>query len=687
MTDAPAPSTPSDDGVEVEWQFDALDLRPVERWLAALPAPVPARDGAVGSQAMPGAAAAPTALAKPARRLIDHYLDTADWRIGRAGFVLRTRSRGRHEEATLKDTRPPQPGGLRRRLEVTEALPDGGLPALGGDGPVGRRLAAVAGRRPYHQVLEVRTRRRPYSLRVGDEEVAELALDDTVITTGSGQQPVRLLRVEVEVAPAWVPLLEPVVDELRTTCGLRPATLSKFEAGLLGLGLSVPGLPELGPTEVTPTSTLGDLAFAVVRTQLGVLLAREPGTRLGEDIEDLHDMRVATRRLRAAIELFADALPVRAQTLRDELRWVAGVLGRVRDLDVQIERMDEMAAWALGDDGTRPPLEELGELLEAQRVVARRALVEALDSARWERLVAALVDLAQHGQGRRLPATRAAAALTVPDLVAPRHRAVVKAARRARRSRAAADFHRLRIRCKRLRYSLEFTAGIYGGRTERFTKKLAKLQDALGLMQDAEVATARLLDLAVGSVGEHALSPRTVFAMGAVAERYREESERLLSKMPKRLALLQGDEWHSLAVHMQRRQSAAAAVLPPQPAPRVAGGPPAAPPPEMPALPPAVRPGAAAPAGPATPAATAGPVTPAAAVTPAAHVEVSAHVEPAAPTAAETPAWWEAGPSAGVEPGAGTQSPVDAALSAWPDVVWGPPSGGLPEPDDPGAGP
>lgn len=568
MSGEPAPAAATDT-VEIEWQFDAIDLRPVERWLANLPGPSVNGLRQLTGQSAELPSEAPTVLARPARRLVDHYLDTSDWRIARAGFVLRTRSRGRQNEVTLKDTRPAAADGLRQRLEVSEALPDAGLGALGHDGPVGRRLAAVAGRGAFRQMLEIRTRRRPYVLRVGEEEVAEVALDDTVITAGPDEHPARLRRVEVEVAPAWVGKLEPLVEDLRVSCGLQPATLSKFEAGLLSLGIHVPGPPDLGSTEVSPTSTLSDLAYAVVRTHLGVLLAREPGTRLGEDIEELHDMRVATRRLRAAIDLFAEALPLRAQALRAELGWVADVLGRVRDLDVQIERLGKMEGWALGGDADRSPLDELRQLLDHQRADARHDLVDALDSPRWEQLTEDLVAMAQHGQRRRLPSARAAAALSVPDLVTPRHRAVVKAARRARRSGVAADFHRLRIRCKRLRYSLEFTAGIYGSQTERFTKKLAKLQDALGLMQDAEVATTRLLALATGEaddVPERDLPARTIFAMGAVAERYRAESAALLAKMGKHLGVLQGDEWHDLAAHMARRRAAAVAAQPsPQP--------------------------------------------------------------------------------------------------------------------------
>jgi CHAD domain-containing protein len=628
--------------LEVEWQFDALDLRPVERWLAALPM----QNGSKGP--MP----APTALAKPPRRLVDRYLDTEDWRIVRAGFVLRTRQRGRRDEATLKDSAPSAPGGLRQRLEVTEPLPEGGLAGLGPDGPVGRRIAAVAGRHPFRQVLEVRTRRRPFSLRVAGVEVAEVALDETVITEGPTQQPVRLRRVEVEVRPEWAADLEPVVDDLRRSCGLQPATLSKFEAGLLALGIHIPEPPDLGSTEVTPTSTLGDLAYAVIRRNLAVLLAREPGTRLGEDIEELHDMRVATRRLRAAIDFFGVVLPVRARTLRAELSWLAGVLGGVRDLDVQIERLDEMERWVVADGSEGSPLDDLRRLLTAQRVAARRVLLDALDSARWERLAAGLTSMVRASPRGRPEAARQPAAAALPGLVTPKHKAVVKAARRAGSSGVATDYHRLRIRCKRLRYSLEFTAGVYGGRTEQFTKKLARLQDSLGLMQDAEVATGRLLALATSpAAGDpvEGLPPRTIFTMGAVAERYRAESHKLLGAMDRRLQLLKGKEWRDLAEYMAERRAEALASAPP--------------PPRALETPPAVATGATEPpANVADGTDGAGgdlATVPDRSEVPAARVVPGERwVAPAAPEPLRVP---ELAPPA----------PISAALSAWPDPAWG----------------
>ena len=543
------------DPVEIEWQFDAFDLRPVERWLAALPTlAVETGDGGTV-----------TALARTPRRLVDSYLDTDDWRIARAGFVVRTRRRGRHDEITLKDTRPAEGSGLRQRVEVTEVLPPDGVAALGPDGPVGRRLRAIVGARRLREVLQVRTRRRPFALRVGGIDAAEVALDDTMIVVGGGQRPTQLRRVEVEVQAEWLDALDPIVEQLRTSCGLQPARLSKFEAGLLAMGQEIPGPPDLGPTGIAEDSTMGELAFAVLRRQLAVVRTKEPGTRLGEDPEELHDMRVATRRLRAALALFADVLPVRAQVFRQELGWLGGVLGAVRDLDVQREGLADMAAATAGwSAGARPedhdPLAELSALLERDRDAARADMLAALDSVRWERLARGLSAMVQQGPARRSVATREPAVIGMPDLVVARHDKVAKAGKRAKRSGVVSDFHRLRIACKRLRYALEFSAEVYGGRTARFVRQLTALQDELGLMQDAEVASTRLAELATG---EAHLPAATVFVMGGVAERHRRDVDRLLRRLPKELRRIGGRDWRDLAELMEQRRAEAEAARPP----------------------------------------------------------------------------------------------------------------------------
>ena len=547
-------------GRSLGWQFDALDLRPAERWLAALPLQAGELDGAVGS----GSATTLTTLAGPPVRLVDRYLDTEDWRINRAGFVLRIRRHGRHVESTLRPISRRTPGGPCPS-DIVQVLPDvdvadlAHLEELGNAGPVALRVGAVIGRRPLRRVLEVRTRRRPFVVRSAGEHVLDVFLDDTVIVISGGGRPVQLRRVQIRVpattgAPALA-FVRRLVDDLRAASGSRVASLSKFDAGLLAGGVTLPGPPDLGPLSLGPDATLGELAFATIRRQVVAITAHEPGTRLGEDPEELHDMRVATRRLRAALDLFVEVLPARARHLHAEVGWLASVLGEVRDLDVQLGRLGEMeqlvSNWADPAD-VGQPLDELRQLLEDARTARRSELLDGLDSARYERLVTELSTMSRQGPSRRSVAARAPALAAAPALIDDRHRAVTKAARRSARSGLAEDFHRLRIRCKRLRYTLEFTADLYGRRSDRFARRLAQLQDKLGLMQDAEVATAALLDAATDVDAN--LPALTIFAMGGIAERYREEAAGLLAGMPERLEILKSDEWRALAALMERRR-------------------------------------------------------------------------------------------------------------------------------------
>ena len=325
----------------------------------------------------------------------------------------------------------------------------------------------------------------------------------------------------------------------------------------MAAGLSIPGPPDLGPTDVSPQTTLGELAYRVLRKDALVMLANAPGTRLGEDIEALHQMRVATRRMRAAIDMFAEVLPVRARHLHAELGWLAALLGEVRDLDIQLGRFDDWTEEMSGDH--REALDELADLLTAERSKARHALLEALDSKRYDRLVLGLSTMLAQGPSARSSTGRTPAVTAIPALISERHRASRKAARRATRTGAAGDYHRLRIRCKRLRYALEFASGLYDGELKGFVRQMARLQDTLGAMQDAEVASSRLASIALTDEGA-SLSRATIFAMGGVAGRYHSEAEHLLLDLPALVELLKAKEWAKAKTLMDLRQKEAAAL-------------------------------------------------------------------------------------------------------------------------------
>ena len=239
--------------------------------------------------------------------------------------------------------------------------------------------------------------------------------------------------------------------------------------------------------------SVGELAMVVLRRQFAKVLAHEPGTRLGEDPEALHDMRVAIRRMRVAFKLFAPYLPARSLVLRDELKWAGSALGEVRDLDVHLAGV---LAWGRKLDAEdAEALTGLAAPLRTQRAAARRRMIRALDSRRFERLVERMTATLVRGPLRSGVSQRAAALAVGPELIERCYGRVLKSARRLKRSSPPERFHRLRIRFKALRYALEFHRELYGKAADEAIRALTGLQDVLGEHQDADVATQWLRTL------------------------------------------------------------------------------------------------------------------------------------------------------------------------------------------------
>src|SRR5215212_955280 len=541
---------PATDHQEIEWQFDANELESVEGWLGQYNA-----DSS-------GLVVAPDSTVE----ITDTYLDTDDWRFYRAGYALRVRNTDGEVEATMKSLTPAE-GSLRRRREISEPLEDDKPATLReAGGAVGGRSRALVGGREIHPLFRLETSRQGFGLLLegatdgnpGDVRIGEISLDATEIPLG--EEPIRLSRIEVEaeIGKAPTPELQGFVDEMQSALELAPASASKYETGLYASGLDPEGDSGFGPTRVDPSMSLGEVAFAVLRAQFAEMRSHEPGTRLGDDPEELHDMRVPTRRMRVAMKVFQGALPERARWLREELRWVAGALGDVRDLDVQIERFQ---AWKeVADEESSGFLDRILTITHKRRAEARKTLLEALDSGRYERLETSFAEMLRRGPASDLelaqtnghesePVTAAA-----PALISERYRKWRKAAKRLDETSSPEAFHDVRKKGKRLRYTLEFLSEVYGKPVHNLVKPLKALQDDLGDHQDAVVAAGYLRELGTTTGG--ARVPRGVaFTMGAYSERCAREAKDLRAVVPDSKpfrTLIKGKKWKKLVKVMER---------------------------------------------------------------------------------------------------------------------------------------
>ena len=482
---------------EIEWQFVVDDPAGAERILRR-------EIAAAGLRLEP----------RGEQRLVDSYLDTDGWLFHRAGFALRLRDSGGPVRAELKALTGPEDaaagGAPLRRIEISERLsaayplaPLAGLRA--GSGPVARRVRDLTGSAGLRPLFTLRTLRRRFALRSGCATLAEVALDHTSILRDDGAAAGELQRLEIEVGGEDTrERVEPLARQLREQGGLQPAVRSKFEAGLEACALLPASPPDPGPGGYDSASSLGEVAGVALRGQFAVFEAEEPGARLGVDVRALHRMRVASRRMRTVIRIFAGALPPQLPALRRELRWVANVLGEVRDLDVQIE--------ALAEDETYAPLRAP---LEAARREARAEMLAGLNSPRYEALIEGLAEaLRDSPTDAGAGAERAIRA--APKLLRRTHRRLRRSARKLGEDASPDDYHRARIRAKRLRYATECVQELYGQPARRLIEALEDVQDVLGRSQDAETAIARLEEVADA---DHQPSPETQQALDRLTER------------------------------------------------------------------------------------------------------------------------------------------------------------------------
>ncbi len=248
-------------------------------------------------------------------------------------------------------------------------------------------------------------------------------------------------------------------------------------------------LPTLKAPGVTAEDLHAEAGRKVLRFHLARMLAREPGTRDGSDPEELHGMRVATRRMRAAWRVFGDAYQLdKTKSFRRRLRELAALLGGVRDLDVLIE-----ATEAYGQAIGMPDLAGLEPLLagwRSDRDLARVQLIAELDSKGYRRFVDEYVEFATT-PGRDILAVETTLPHRVRDTAASRIWAAyehVRAYEAVLRWADVATLHQLRIAAKRLRYTLEFVREPLGEDAAPLIARVVALQDHLGFMNDAEVA-------------------------------------------------------------------------------------------------------------------------------------------------------------------------------------------------------
>ena len=422
------------------------------------------------------------------------YHDTPDYRLARLGITLRHRIEGEYAAWQLK--LPRQEGRLELELEAPAELPS--LPA-----DVLDVLAAPLHGRSLVPVATLRTERRGVLVEVEGAR-ADVVVDAVAVVDGP-RSGTRFAELEAELQGGGsMAVIEAALRDAGAADGdLRPKLLRVLD------------LEEDAPQPESDEP--GEQLRAMLERQYREILRHDPGTRLGDDPEELHDFRVAVRRLRA---LLRAGRPLVVETwsepLRAELGWLGRVLGPTRDLDVLLGHLREEAT-RLGPKGDA--LQPLVTALEAERVTLRATMLTELRSRRYLELLGALERAAWS------PLLRAEQE-PLEAIAAREFRQLRKTMSKLGRKASADELHRARIRGKRARYAAELAEANIGEPATRFIERAKRFQDVIGEHQDARVAEERIRVLARGA------PPATADAARRVLKRQRARRREARAELP-----------------------------------------------------------------------------------------------------------------------------------------------------------
>lgn len=437
------------------------------------------------------------------------YFDTPDLRLSRAGVSLRYRS----DDGWTVKLPESRDGDAFVRTEHTFAG-ELGLP------PPAAIDLVRAWTRSGTLGLVARMRTSRHKIHVRDETGRPLGEidDDRVTGTTLRQRAFAFHEIEFErAAEADAELVDRLVERIRSAGAGVGRSMPKI-ARALGPDAERP--PDVSaPARLGGHARVGEVVRAALTASVQQLVDHDPRIRLGPDTEAVHKARVATRRLRSDLRSFRPVLePSWSEPLREELRWLGGTLGRVRDADVLLGRLEAKGA-ELGADSAGE-VAELTEHLVAARARDRDELLEAMRSDRYGALLDRLVEAARAPRLRKgLGAKRASK--VVRGWTRRPWKRLRRAVQRLPEVPSDPQLHEVRKRAKQARYVYEAIAPIAGSHAHQLASRLTDLQDVLGDHQDAVVAAQWLADAATDS------DSAVAFTAGMMAGAFREDRRRL----------------------------------------------------------------------------------------------------------------------------------------------------------------
>jgi len=425
------------------------------------------------------------------RRLRSVYFDTAEGHLSRTRTVLRMRTqRGAHVMTVKGLGGDPANPFLRREIEVKSPSAEPDLALL--DAVVAADIRRATDDQMLIPHFTTDIRRSVQRITSRRSEI-EIAFDTGVITAGSRRDPVR--EIELELKSGDVADLFAFGLALTHSVPARLGILSKSERGRL---LSTGGLIDAvkADSPIQAHHSVDDVFGAVIGTCIHQFTGNWPAFECANGPEPVHQMRVAMRRLRAALGLFQRHFPCHEfASLRAEAKRVASAMGDARNWDVFADLVHAGPATTFSREPGFEPLLAASGRHRAAGYEAVDTLLKSVETTRF--VLSALAFVARRGWrneivGASLPALSAPAAGFAATNLTRLHRQVRKRGRHIV-SLPPGKRHEVRIALKKLRYATDFFAALFPNAqaVRAYARATAKLQDVLGRFNDM----AMVLDL------------------------------------------------------------------------------------------------------------------------------------------------------------------------------------------------
>jgi CHAD domain-containing protein len=444
------------------------------------------------------------------RTVRETYLDTFDWRLYARGRIL-IRQQG---EFTLCDLGP----SPRRPIAGSIIAAAHSFWQDFNAGPLRDELRAVLGIRALVPLVSVRRSSQLFKLLNQDEKTVHwLELGDIAVFRGGQLSPLHRA-ITLRPVKGYLKALKRVRSHLEGL-GLEARSECLALEAIRSAGLKPGGYSSKPSVSLEPDVPAGDAAVRILAQLAGVIRQNEPGVRNNTDTEFLHDFRVSVRKTRAALSQIKGVFPAEdVRRYADGFRRIGKLTNRPRDLDVYLLKRDSYRAML--PEYLADALDPMFTSLEAERKREYRKLARALRQPWYTTLLdtwQVFLDGSQADGPEEPKHAGTPIGMRADKRIRRRYHRVKDLGGALTDTSPEAEFHRLRIECKKLRYLMEFFSTLYHeDGIQMLVGQLKRLQDNLGDYNDLAVQQAEMRTYLDDMVRGDDMSPEAAAAVGGL---------------------------------------------------------------------------------------------------------------------------------------------------------------------------